>query len=266
MQGEPLTRLRTLVQALGAGSAATYVALKVGNRLGIPGRPVAAVHSRHARFQLFCRAGTSDVDVFSQIFVNREYRCLDRVDASGLIIDCGANVGYSAAYFLTRFPRAFVVAVEPDPGNFELLSRNLAPYERRARALHTGVWSHPTGLAIAEEKFGDGREWAVTVREARAGERPAMMATDVATLLAGSGYPRISILKVDVEGAERAIFADRPGPWLDLVDNLVIELHGAECEAVFHRAIAGRGFEVSRCDELTVCSRSNPAAERGARG
>ncbi|MGH7437044.1 MAG: FkbM family methyltransferase [Polyangiaceae bacterium] len=255
MQGDPLTRLRTVVQVLGAGSAAAYLALKVGNRLGVAGGPVATMHSRHAQFPLFCRAGTSDVDVFTQILVNREYRCLDHVEEASLVIDCGANVGYSAAYFLTRFPRAFVVAVEPDPGNFALLVRNLAPYEGRARAMHTGVWSHATGLAIAEDKSGDGREWAVTVREARAGERPAMTATDVASLLAASGHPRISILKVDVEGAERVIFAGRPGPWLDVVDNLVIELHGAECEAVFHRAIADRGFEVSRCDELTVCRR-----------
>jgi FkbM family methyltransferase len=213
-----------------------------------------------------CRAGTSDVDVFTQILVDREYRCLDAVENAGLVVDCGANVGYSAAYFLTRFPEAFVVAVEPDPGNFEMLVRNLAPYEGRARPMHTGVWSHPAGLAISEEKFGDGREWAVRVREARAGERPVMMATDIATLLAGSGYSRISILKVDVEGAEQVIFAGRPGAWLDLVDNLVIELHGAECERVFNRAIADRGFYVSRCDELTVCTRSNPAALRRARG
>jgi hypothetical protein len=120
------------------------------------------------------------------------------------------------------------------------------------------VWSYPTGLVISEEKFGDGREWAVTVREARNGEHVAMIATDVSSLLAESGYSRISILKMDIEGAERAVFGGRPGAcaaWLDKVDNIVIELHGEDCETAFHRAIAGRGLEESCCDELTVCAR-----------
>ena len=37
------------------------------------------------------------------------------------ILDCGANVGYTSAYLLTRFPTAFLIAIEPDPGNAEIL-------------------------------------------------------------------------------------------------------------------------------------------------
>jgi FkbM family methyltransferase len=256
MQLESLHRLGQIVKTLGVGpTTAAYVAFKAANRLGLQGGPVVPLHSKHAQFRLLCRAGTSDVDVFAQIFVHREYRCLDHLGGAGLIIDCGANVGYAGAYFLSRFPAAFLVAVEPDPGNFAMLERNLDRFEGRYRAVNSGVWSHATGLVISEEKFGDGREWAVTVREARPGERPAMMAKDVATLLAESAYDRISILKVDIEGAERVVFAEGAGEWIDRVDNLVIELHGPECSSIFHRAIAGRGFEVSRCDELTVCLR-----------
>jgi hypothetical protein len=72
-------------------------------------------------------------------------------------------------------------------------------------------------------------------------------------LLEQSSFDRISILKVDIEGAEEIVFASNYEKWLHKVDNLVIELHGEQCEAVFQNAVAGRGFEVSRCDELTVC-------------
>lgn len=213
------------------------------------------VYSKHARHPLRVRAKTSDIDVFRQIFVHREYRCLDGVRDAGLIIDCGANVGYASAYFLSRHPGASVIAVEPDEGNFLQLQRNLAPYAAQARTLHTGIWSHPAGLVMSEEPNGDNREWAYTVREARNGEAPAMTATDIGTLLAESGHARISILKIDIEGAEKIVF-DAPCSWLGRVDNLVIELHSAACEASFFKAIQGEGFAVSTCDELTVCTRS----------
>ena len=53
---------------------------------------------------VYCRAHTSDLGVFRQIFIDREYRCLDDVQEPRLIVDCGANVGYASAYFLARHP------------------------------------------------------------------------------------------------------------------------------------------------------------------
>lgn len=43
-----------------------------------------------------------------------------------LIIDAGAGIGASAIYFACAYPKARVVAVELEPGSFELLSRNTA--------------------------------------------------------------------------------------------------------------------------------------------
>jgi FkbM family methyltransferase len=214
------------------------------------------VYSKHARYPLWVRSHTSDLAVFRQIFVHREYRCLDAVPGARVVIDCGANVGYSAAYFLSRYPAARLIAVEPDEGNFHQLERNLAPYGSRTLCLHTGVWGRCTGLVMSDEPFGDNREWARTVREAHPGERATMAAVDIGTLLARTGEERISILKIDIEGAEEAVFRALC-PWLDRVDNLVIELHGPACEKAFFEAIRAHGFVVSACDELTVCTRSS---------
>lgn len=52
----------------------------------------------------------------------------ERLSASGktpLIIDAGANIGASTIYFHFSFPKARVVATEPDRTNFELLSSNV---------------------------------------------------------------------------------------------------------------------------------------------
>jgi FkbM family methyltransferase len=186
--------------------------------------------------------------------VHREYRCLDQIEDADLIIDCGANVGFSSAYFLSRFPRSFVVAIEPDQGNFAALERNLAGYAGRFVCHQKGVWSHQTGLVVSEAQFGDGREWAVTVDAALPGQVPTIEAIDIATVIQQSGHDRVSILKIDIEGAERVVFSAECD-WLDRVDNLVIELHGDECEKAFLRAMSSHDFQYSRCDELTVCLR-----------
>jgi FkbM family methyltransferase len=244
----------TLVANLGVLPAVIFKYQDLRHRRARAGPPYV-LYSRHARHPMRCRPNTSDVDVFQQIFGFREYRCLDNVRDASLIIDCGANVGYSTAYFLTRYPRAKVIAVEPDPDNFAVLEANVAPYGARCRAIRSAVWSSKTGLVMNEEPFGDGREWARTVRPIRAGEAPLMTAVDIGTLLEESGMDRISIMKIDIEGAEAEVFSANYERWLHRVDNLVIELHGERCKRVFAQAIEHAGFTVSECDELTVCKK-----------
>lgn len=239
-----------LLPALRLGG--TYLQL----RLHRPKSDCGLHFDEQALHPLWWRYHSSDHDVFNQIFLFREYRCLDQVVDPGLIIDCGANVGYSSAYFLSRFPQAIVIAVEPDPDNFAVLQANLAPYKGRCRAIHSGIWSDSVGLVVAEEPFGDGREWSRQVRPAKPDETPTIIAIDIGILLEESGFERISILKVDIEGAEAIVFASNYQEWLHKVDNLVIELHGSECESIFFNAIAQENFVVDRCDELTVCTRS----------
>lgn len=216
--------------------------------------PVVAMRSKYANSPLLCRANTSDAQVFWQIFYQREYRCLDHVKDADFIVDCGANVGYSSAYFLSRFPNATLVAVEPDADNFRLLQQNIAPYGQRASCLRDGIWSHETGLVFAPDTQGAGQEWGRTVRAARDGETADVHAIDIGSILRESGKEQISILKIDIEGSEAAVFSENYQNWLDRVDNLVIEIHGTQCEKIFREAIRDR-FEVSQCDELTVCIR-----------
>jgi FkbM family methyltransferase len=223
--------------------------LAKGDRVGIRAPHVGTVS---------CRAHTSDLGVFRQIFIDREYRCLDDVRDPKLIIDCGANVGYASAYFLARFPQSRVIAVEPDASNFAVLQENLAPYSGRTTLIQSGVWSTETGLVMSEETFADGREWAYTVRPSRAGETPTMQAVDIGGLLSRSGFERICILKIDIEGAEREVFRTNYQSWIDKVDRLVIELHGPDCEQALMQVVESRAVDIQRCEELTVCSFKHP--------
>jgi FkbM family methyltransferase len=195
------------------------------------------------------------------VFVLRQYQCLDDAQDVELIIDCGANLGYASAYFLTRFPQARLIALEPDPDNFAVLEANLAPYGDRCRALCSAVWSHPAELVLAETSFCQGRKWKRQVRPARPGEVSTVTARDLGSLLEESGSGRISILRMNIGGAESAVFGSDYEPWIASVDRMAIDLHGEESRSVFSSAIASQGFVVSSCESLTFCTRPAPAAE-----
>jgi FkbM family methyltransferase len=210
--------------------------------------------TKYAQFPLRARPKTTDRAIFWQIFGDREYRCLDELMNARLIIDCGANVGYSSAYFLTHFPSSHVIAVEPDVENFNLLRTNLAPYRDRCRLVNSAVWSKPAGLVIVESTL-KGAECSRRVREARGDENAAMIATDIRQLLKESGFDRISILKIDIEGSEMEVFSSNYSEWLPYVDHLVIELHSDECATAFQKAITTEPFVLSCCEELVVCKR-----------
>ena len=217
------------------------------------------VGSALAKYPLKCRAHTSDHYAFAQVFVDLAYAFVPNGQTPALVVDCGANVGYSAAFFLSRFDQCRVIAVEPDPENYRLLANNLAKYGDRALCVHGAVWSHPTHLRIVEKEYRDGGFWARQVEECGAGSDAALVGFDIPSLLDRAGADRISILKMDIEGAEAVVFGSEKTDWIDQVDTIMIELHDdtvfGDSTPIFHKAIAGRGFNVRQAGELTVCAR-----------
>jgi FkbM family methyltransferase len=217
-------------------------------------RPKSVAHP------LAIRSGSSDIEVFHQIFVEEEYACLDNISDVGLIIDAGAYVGYSSIYFLNRFPHCHIVAIEPDPDNFAVLQRNLSKYGERIELVNAGIWSHTTQLVLQRAAYRDGYEYTKQVRECENGEVPEMDGVDIESILSASRYDRVSLLKMDIEGAEAVVFAGTHHEWLSRIDAIAIELHddssfGIASDAFFS-AIKGQDFQVSRSGELTICLRT----------
>jgi FkbM family methyltransferase len=248
---ERFEHYKLLVNSLGFWQCLFYKLQQLRVRLLRIQRPVS-LYSKYAKFPLRFRPQTSDHSVFFQIFVHREYRCLDNARDVNLIIDCGANVGYTSAYLLSRFPTARLIAIEPDPENYDMLQANLAPYGRY-RAIRSAIWSHPAELVISGKELGG--EWSRQVKPAGSADPATIPAIDIGTLLEESGSERISILKIDIEGAEAEVFSADCDGWLKRVDNLVIELHGEAAAKTFAAATANENFTASQCGELTVCSR-----------
>jgi FkbM family methyltransferase len=236
-----------------------------------------SVKVRGVEHPLLIRPATSDLIVFNQIFGNQEYAPLDDMNALRLIVDAGANVGYSSAWFLSRFPTAQVIALEPDPGNAEMCRRNLEPYGDRARVLVRAVWSHPTRLTILRYgDQGDKGEWVVQVIEGpldrgalpeHVCREPGLLtpsgevdAIDMASVITMAGLP-IDLLKMDIEGAERLVFGHGDLTWLRQVSNIAIELHGPQAREVFFQALDGVSCESAELGELAICRNIRPCQD-----
>ncbi len=202
---------------------------------------------------LWMRGGSSDRSAFNQIFVNGEYE-YPYPGTPKFIIDAGANVGYASLRFAQMYPGVNIIAIEPDSANCNLAQRNLAAYPA-VRCLQSGVWTHECRLAIENP---EDKPWAFKVREARENE-PAFPAVSLGSLLRESAFNVIDILKLDVEGTERELFANpNCHEWLGRTNMLFVELHDRfkpGCEAAMEAALSQHDFIRTQLGENVVLVR-----------
>jgi FkbM family methyltransferase len=250
-----ISRLLSLYKTATASSATAFVARRAARRLGWTSAQLQRLKLRHNRGHVFVReGGSSDYDVIRQIFVGEQLKPACAVREPGVIVDCGANVGYASVYLLERFPNARVIAVEPAPDNADVCAKNLAPYGARATLLQAAIWPHCAQLRLVRGEFGDGREWSTQVREVPGAEEATVRAVDIPSLMRQHGITHIDLLKVDIEGGEVPLFNDeRCRDWLGHVSNIAIELHGDECEKAFFGALSDFDYTVVRSGELHIC-------------
>ena len=254
-------KFANLKASTGLSSALRWEAMRLAAKLGFPGPELWKLHPRATAYPLYPRLrGSSDMMVFDQIFFFEEYSCLKDIDEPRIVIDLGANVGFSAAYFLNAFPKSKVIAVEPDELNVEMCRKNLSPYGERVLILHGAAWSRTTKLRLLKGVFGDGLEWATQVGEIDEGEVAigSVQAWDVGSLIDMSGGSTVDLLKIDIEKGELSVFGESATQWLHRVRNICIELHGEDCEKVFFAALKDFDYKLSRSGELTICRNLRP--------
>lgn len=202
------------------------------------------------------RTHTSDRDVLWQVFIQGEYEPVELSDPK-TIIDLGANVGYASAYFLSKYPTAAVLAVEPDPDNYKMCCRNLAPCGQRAKIVQGAAWPECAKLALDKGTYLDGRDWATRVKlgikSGGSNTDSQINGYDVATLISLCGSSNIDLLKIDIERSELELFARGTESWLPQIKNLCVELHGLDCQEIFFRALSNYSYELSSPCDVTIC-------------
>jgi FkbM family methyltransferase len=157
------------------------------------------------------------------------------------IVDLGANIGLTALKFLTMFPDAQLVAVEPEPANARVLEATLVRNDMlgRSRVVRAAASSTSGQLRFVAGQAGHSH----AAGPAEAGVNVPMI--DVLPKLADA-----DLLKMDIEGGEWPILHDQRLRRTGVVA-LCLEYHahlcptGDPCAAAVD-LVSGAGFEVVR--------------------
>lgn len=187
--------------------------------------------------EFYFRSDTSDMGAILQIFKDGAYdlrklrRYAELMDfaqrgrALGkrpLIIDAGANIGASAAYFSSECQDALVVAIEPEVMNYQFLVENTkdlnvvplpcaiaaSPMRVRVVDVGEGTLGYRTEQAL-NQAANDQIASCVTINELCAAHQHDC-------------FPFIA--KIDIEGAEKELFSKNT-EWVAQMPLIIIELH-----------------------------------------
>ncbi len=183
-------------------------------------RKTISVKLKGFAFPIHLRTASSDYETFLQVFEQQEYK-FPYQDNPKVIVDCGANIGFASLYFAQLFPNATIIAVEPEPSNFELLKKNTASYPN-ITCINSGIWTKKTALEIVDQGIG---EWGFMVKECSPEKQDAIPAIGINDIMQDYNLASIDILKIDIEGSEKEVFTANNLEWLPKIKMLVTELH-----------------------------------------
>ncbi len=206
-----------------------------------------------AKAPLILRAG-ADLKVFQQVFIDGQYD-LQTTNEPRLIVDAGAHVGCATVFFAKKFPNCTILAIEPEASNFALLCRNLADYSN-VTPIKAALWHKPAVLSTVNP---DAESWSFQMQQASPNECCAVLGLTLEEILTWCGTSNIDILKLDIEGAEKEIFAAaHSGEWINCVNEMVVELHDRivpGCTEALEDAIRSQAFSRSTSGECLVMRR-----------
>jgi FkbM family methyltransferase len=210
--------------------------------VGIP--EIFKAFPKGSRRPVYVRVGTSDAWLYREILIRGQY-ALDLPFLPKTIVDAGANIGLASIYLAHKYPQARVIAVEAEMSNFELLSKNVAPYPNIV-PIHAALWNRDGFISIAKPDRRESCKWGFVAQE---GPGVKVRAVTMPTLMREHGLEWIDFLKVDIEGSEKELFEDHS--WAEDVRCLAIELHDhfkPGCSAAVNAALSN--FSRSRRGEV----------------
>ena len=156
-------------------------------------------------------------------------------DRPGVVIDVGANIGTTTLQF--AFAGRDVIAVEPIPSNFEMLTTNVSRngLSERVRCVNQAIASERGELNMWTG-FGSGQgEVAVDSKDPamlRWGDRGVQVTVPAGPLPDVIGSEDVALVWADVQGSEGAVIESGAALWRQGVplyaeiDPYALELHG----------------------------------------
>lgn len=199
--------------------------------------------------EVWVRICEPDIAVYGEAFCQDEFK----VDCQSpqVIIDAGAYIGLSTVYYATKYPRALILAIEPNQENFEILVKNTSRY-RNVKPINAALWHKETQLNLIDGGTG---AWGYMATEMDLGETLGQVqGVTIKWLMEEYCFNYIDILKIDIEGGELEVFASSQA-WIDRVGVVLVELHERKkpgCTMIVRSAL-GNSIEIYQQGEKLVC-------------
>lgn len=161
--------------------------------------------------------------LFNEIFITNEYY-LKPSEKELFIIDCGANIGMSVLYFKRLFPNSRILAFEPNPYAFELLSKNIkANNVSKVELYNVALYDKESEISFFIKNNKGALDGSVN-KERGGSKELKVIAQKLSQYIIN--IPEIDLIKIDVEGAEINIIEDLcASGTLQNVKEYLIEFH-----------------------------------------
>jgi FkbM family methyltransferase len=187
--------------------------------LSLPLRPRSLSRS------IYLRMGHSDIRVAIDNFYNGEYAKVEEMGLSDkpVIFDLGANIGLSALLFLSWWPEAQIISVEPDAANLKMLKRNCRSELSTSNLQEVYGFVAARDGAAGIDRSSD--SWAFKKADlSPAGNGESIPCISIPSLMQQFNIENIDLFKCDIEGSEAELFAHCK-PWINRIKNMVVETH-----------------------------------------
>lgn len=184
-----------------------------------------------------------DVNALEEVVLDREYafavRLVAQAGGAPIVIDAGANIGLFALAVFQARPDATVHSIEPASGTVEVLRRNVqANPGLRWHVHHLALWKTTGVLRFGTTAFSTSSRIYELAPEGRVEAVQSMTLTEFsARHVAGD----VTLLKLDVEGAEEAVLQESQGV-LGRVEHLLVEVHPPRSDADTVRELLRASF------------------------
>jgi FkbM family methyltransferase len=205
--------------------------------------------------RFLCRGGTTDFEIINPNYEAALVRALRNRLASlsgrpAVFVDVGAHIGkYSILAGRILRSSGTVVAIEPDPANFEALTRNVQLNDlSNVLVLNVGCWSYD-GMGILHRQVGDlgGHSFV----DETLGEDIRVPIRTLDGLLSEQGLDHVDIMKLDVQRAEAEVLRGARATLETNHDSCIFFEETAGVSAAGSiRFLKDLDFEVKRLDDF----------------
>ena len=179
-----------------------------------------------SRRSVFIREkSNTDKSVFKYVFFNAYHHPPITLKEKCTILDLGANIGLTMVDFKECYPHSRILGFEMDAQNFTLAQKNIVGLtdcviENKA------IWHTKStvqyAIDVAEDAYNISDAKAIDIDTRKYRQVEALSMNDV---LSQYNLSEVDYVKMDIEGAEKALLQNGSRTWLNHINCLNIEIH-----------------------------------------